>query len=180
MWAPSFSSAPTSNCSHGRPGMFVSGARRRSRFGPLDAPEVDLISDPEVNLVASPAPEPHSAPQGVEESSDLPEPVVRIPAGLTADPLDRLEGPRRQPVDSNRPRCHQSAPEPDATPPRRCPDGKESDHRVSPNSRSSLTRAWAIASLSPRGVTEKVCDACEVLTTVSLRRLSTISPAARP
>ncbi len=72
--------------------------------------------------------------------------------------------------------------EPTAAPPNERgagPDERASDQRVAANSRSSLTRARAMASRAPRGRTRKTPSAEGSRTTVSLRRPSTSSRPTR-
>src|SRR5581483_8142777 len=68
----------------------------------LDAPEVDGVADLQVDVIAPTAPQAHAAAGRVEQTAEQPEPVRGVPAGRSADPLDRNEGLTGPPIDSNR------------------------------------------------------------------------------
>ena len=66
-------------------------AHQTSLLEAFDAPEVDGVAIPQVFWIAPATAQPDTAPEGVEQATESPEPIGGIPAGVSADALDRLK-----------------------------------------------------------------------------------------
>ena len=94
-WPSSFSS--TSNCSHARPGSFISARSRSSGPARYASTRQKSSADPTVGVSGSRRPRRAPTPPGqVDEAAQPPEPVAEVPARLAADPADRTKRLRRE------------------------------------------------------------------------------------
>ena len=60
-------------------------------FEALHPPEVDGVADAQVDGIAPAAAQPDATPEGVEQSTERPEPVGGVPPGPSADASDWLK-----------------------------------------------------------------------------------------